>query len=167
MVSVQGIGRDSKLGFLRFGFGSRNSDRTGTKTRPNSSVFLSKYQNYSKKLNYLVSVRGIGRDSELHFLRFGFWSRNSDQTETKPRPRSSVFSRNKFGSIYLQTLSRILLIKTSLFPEIATKNSLSNQSVEISLGNIFLIWIIAITIANGSFKYTVDNVKDDNGSHIL
>ena len=39
-ASVRGIGSDSELGFFRFGFRTRNSDRTETEPGPRSSFFL-------------------------------------------------------------------------------------------------------------------------------
>ena len=58
-VSVWGIGSDSELGFFRFGFWSRNSDRTKTEPRPNISSILSKKFGSS----YLQTL------STLHFWR--------------------------------------------------------------------------------------------------
>ena len=85
-------GLSSRNQIFRFGFWSRNSDRTETKTSPIISRISRKNQN-SKKMNSSVLVRRIGSNSVLVFscLVFGFRSRNSDRTKTKPSQISLGF----------------------------------------------------------------------------
>ena len=95
---------------FRFGFRSWNSDRNQTDLRPNILVFAMNNKNYFKKHRYFASVWGIGSALVLGFVRFSFWSQNSDQTETKPRPNILRTSRKTFYSSYSQDLKLICII---------------------------------------------------------
>ena len=90
---------ESEETFLRFGFWSRNSDRTKTQPNRDQIVFLRIYWNSWKKTNSSVLVLGIGSDSELGFFRFGFWSQTSDRTETELRPNPRL-NRDQISRVF-------------------------------------------------------------------